>query len=102
MTDNTQNLNGLPTDNSPSTQLKYDIVASKFMAGIESHQRRNAPAPSPMGAFGLVGAVLQGVVALVVIGRGFGVVGLEKVIKQQRQPCGCLCFLYLNLNPVNF
>jgi hypothetical protein len=32
-----------PTDNLPSTQLKYDIVASKFMTGIENHHKRNAP-----------------------------------------------------------
>lgn len=50
------NLNGFPTDNSPSTQLKYDIIANKFMTGIESHQRRNAPS-YPMISFGLVGAV---------------------------------------------
>lgn len=36
------NLNGFPTDNSPSTQLKYDIVASKFMNGIESHQKKES------------------------------------------------------------
>lgn len=50
-----------------TTQLKYDIVASKFMAGIENHQRRNAPAPSPIASFGLIGVVLQGMVALLVL-----------------------------------
>ncbi|MGQ2985361.1 hypothetical protein [Flavobacterium sp.] len=64
MRDNTPNLNGFPTDNSPSTQLIYDIIASKFMTGIENHNRRNAPAPSP---FVLFVVVLQGVVALVVL-----------------------------------
>lgn len=67
MNNSMPNLNGFPTDNSPSTQLKYDIIASKFMAGIENHQKRNAPAPSPMAVFGLVGAVLQGMVALLVL-----------------------------------
>jgi len=37
------NLNGFPTDNLPSTQLKYDIVASKFMTGIHNHHKLNAP-----------------------------------------------------------
>jgi hypothetical protein len=60
------NLNGFPTDNSPSTQLKYDIVASKFMTGIENHHKRNAPV-SIDNDLGLVGAVLQIIVALVVI-----------------------------------
>jgi hypothetical protein len=67
MRDQFPNLNGFPTDNSPSTQLKYDIVASKFMTGVENHQRRNAPVSSPLAAFGIVGAVLHGVVALLVI-----------------------------------
>ncbi|WP_171972482.1 hypothetical protein [Mucilaginibacter polytrichastri] len=39
---NLPNLNGFPTDNSPNTQLKYDIMASKFMTGIENHHKRNA------------------------------------------------------------
>lgn len=29
--------------NLSSTQLKYDIVASKFMTGIHNHHKRNAP-----------------------------------------------------------
>ncbi len=67
MRNNIPNLNDFPTDNSPSTQLKYDIIASKFMTGIHNHNRRNAPS-NPMVSFGLVGAVLEGVVAVVVIG----------------------------------
>jgi len=67
MTDNVPNLNGFPTDNSSSTQLKYDIVASKFMTGIQNHQMRNAPSPSVWIVFNLIGAVLQMVMALVVI-----------------------------------
>lgn len=67
MTDNVPNLNGFPTDNSSSTQLKYDIVASKFMTGIQNHQIRNAPSPSIGIVFNLIGAVLQMVLALVVI-----------------------------------
>jgi len=60
------NLNGFPTDNSPSTQLKYDIVASKFMTGIHNHNKRNAPI-SLSNDLGLIGAVLKGLVALVVM-----------------------------------
>lgn len=67
MIDNVPNLNGFPTDNSSSTQLKYDIVASKFMTGIQNHQMRNAPSPSVEILFSLIGAVLQLVLALVII-----------------------------------
>lgn len=66
-----------PTDNSPSTQLKYDIIASKFTAALHNHNRRNAPS-NPMVSFGLVGAVLEGVVAVVVI----GFIGLRWVWKK--------------------
>jgi hypothetical protein len=59
------NLNGFPTDNSPSTQLKYDIVASKLITGMQNHQNRNAPVIS--NGLGLIGAVLKGLVALVVL-----------------------------------
>ena|GEM_PF-3213860 len=65
MQNNFSNLNGFPTDNSPSTQLKYDIVASKFMTGIENHHKRNA-STSLSNDLGLVGAVLQIIVALLV------------------------------------
>lgn len=67
MRNDMSNLNGFPTDNSPSTQLKYNIVASKYMAGIENHQRRNAPAPSPLAALRFIVAVLQGMVALAIL-----------------------------------
>ena len=66
MNNNLPNLNGFPTDNLQSTQLKYDIVASKFMTGIENHHKRNAPI-SLSNDFGLIGAVLKGLVALVVM-----------------------------------
>lgn len=67
MTNNVPNLNGFPTDNSSSTNLKYDIVASKFMNGMQNHQMRTAPAPSIGIVFSIIGAVLQMVVALVVM-----------------------------------
>ena len=56
-----------PTDNSSTTNLKYDIVASKFMTGMQNHQMRNAPSPSVGVVFSLLGAVLQIVLALVVM-----------------------------------
>ena len=59
------NLNGFPTDNLPSTQLKYDIVASKFMTGIENHHKRNTPV-SLSNDLGIIRVVLKGLVALVV------------------------------------
>jgi len=67
MNNNLPSLNGFPTDNLPSTQLKYDIVASKFMTGIENHnKRRNAPI-SVSNDLGLIGAVLKGLVALMIV-----------------------------------
>ena len=61
MKDSLPNLNGFPTDNSSSTNLKYDIVASKFMTGIRNHQMRTAPAPVPSSGVVsyLIGAVLE-------------------------------------------
>ena len=60
------NLNGFPTDNRPSTQIKYDIAASKFMTGISNHDKRNATS-SIANDLGLVGTVLQIIVSLLVI-----------------------------------
>jgi hypothetical protein len=60
-----RNLNGFPTDNSPSTQLKYDIIASKFMTGIENRQRRNTPALFAVVC--ITGIVLQIVAALMIL-----------------------------------
>lgn len=60
------NLNGFPTDNSPSTQPKYDIMASKFMTGIHNHQKHNAPV-ALSNNLGLIGAIVKGLAALVVI-----------------------------------
>lgn len=57
---------GFPIDNSPSTQLKYDIVASKFMTDIENHNKRNART-SLRNDLGLIGAILQLVGAIVVL-----------------------------------
>lgn len=61
--------NSFPTDNSSTTNLKYDIIASKFMTGIENHRRRNAPAStsSVEVVFYLIGAVLQLALAILVM-----------------------------------
>lgn len=56
-----------PTDNSATTNLKYNLIASKMMTGMQNHQMRTAPAPSVGIVFGIIGAVLQMVVALVVM-----------------------------------
>lgn len=56
-----------PTDNSSSTNLKYDLISSKFMTGIQNHQMRNAPAPSVGIVFNLIGALVKMAFALVVM-----------------------------------
>ena len=72
MNNNVPNFKGFPTDNSSTTNLKYDIIANKFMNGIENHKRYNRPVFSFDSSLGLVGAVLQLVIALFVI-LGFGI-----------------------------
>ena len=73
MKDSLPNLNGFPLDNSSSTNLKYDIVASKFLVGVRNHQMRTAPAPVPSSGvvFYLIGVSLElalGILVLVEIG----------------------------------
>jgi len=46
--------------------MLLEIVASKFMTGIENHNKRNAPVSLSID-LGLIGAVLKGLVALVVM-----------------------------------
>lgn len=67
MNKNIPDFSGLPTDNSSSTNLKYDIISSKFMSGIENHNRNNLPVPLFSASFGLIGAVLQLFVAIVIL-----------------------------------
>lgn len=58
---------GLPTDNSSSTNLKYDIIASKMMTGMENHYRRQSVS-SPLTSFvSLGGLILQGVIGLLIV-----------------------------------
>ena len=61
------NLNDFPTDNSSSTNLKYDIIASKFMTGIENHKRWTAPTQSSGTVFYIIGAVLELAFAILVM-----------------------------------
>lgn len=62
MNNNMPNLSGFPTDNSSSINVKYDIIASKFMTGIENHHKRNVPSSS----VGIIFDLLIGVVHLAV------------------------------------
>ncbi len=49
-----------PTDNSSSTNLKYDLVASKFMTGIENHKRTQYHnSASNSGIFLFIVAIIQ-------------------------------------------
>lgn len=61
--------NSFPTDNSSSTNLKYDIIASKFMTGIENHRRRKSPSSTlPIQViFYFVGAILELALSILVI-----------------------------------
>jgi len=61
------NLNDFPTDNSSSTNLKYDIIASKLMTGIRNHEMRTAPKQSADFVFYLIGAMLELALAILVI-----------------------------------
>lgn len=64
---NMPDFSGFPTDNSSSTNLKYDIIASKMMTGIENHRRRKSHGLPVTEGFGLIDAVLEGAVAIVVL-----------------------------------
>mgnify|MGYP006194171219 CR=1 FL=1 len=70
-----------PVDNSSRTNLHYDLVASKFMNGIENHKRtqyNNSASNSTI--FPLIGAIIQiAVGALILI---FGI--LKFIFKSLR------------------
>lgn len=72
--------NSLPTDNSSTTNLKYDIIASKFMNGIRNHQRQHAPVSSSSvdAAFYVIGTVLQLALAILI----FVFIGLRWIWKR--------------------
>lgn len=68
--------NFFPVDNSSRTNLHYDLVASKFMTGIENHKRtqyNNSAANS---------AIIPLIIAIIQIGIGAVVVvfGILKFI----------------------
>ncbi|MCO6163957.1 hypothetical protein [Flavobacterium sp. NRK F7] len=57
-----------PTDNSSRTNLKYDLVASKFMTGVENHQRNQYNnSASVGGVFILISAFFQIFFGLILI-----------------------------------
>lgn len=72
MNNKTDFKNFFPTDNSSSTNLHYDIVASKFMIGIENHQKKSTRTntSSISAIFYLIGAIIQLFVILVVFAFG--------------------------------
>lgn len=72
------NLSGFPTDNSSSTNVKYDIIASKFMTGIENHQKRNTSSSS----IGIIFYLVVGLVHLVFALIFFLLVGLRWICKK--------------------
>lgn len=49
-----------PTDNSSKTNLHYDLVTSKYMTGVENHQRRQYHSSSSNSAVILIiSAIIQ-------------------------------------------
>lgn len=57
-----------PVDNSMSTNNYYDLVASKFMTGVENHQRnRYNNSASVGGVFILISAFFQILFGLILI-----------------------------------
>lgn len=57
-----------PVDNSMSTNTYYDLVASKFMTGVENHQRnRYNNSTSVGGVFILISAFFQIFFGLILI-----------------------------------
>lgn len=56
-----------PVDESSRTNLHYDLVASKFMTGIENHKRTQYNNSASNGAvIPLIGAIVQIAIGLVV------------------------------------
>ncbi len=66
---NKQNFNNFfPTDNSSSTNLKYDLVASKFMTGIDNHKRtQHYNSQSNAMFFGIIGGIFQIAFGLILV-----------------------------------
>lgn len=67
MNKNLSDFGRFPTDNSSTTNLKYDIIASKFMTGIENHHRNKTNGFSIAQGFGLIGIILEGAIAILIL-----------------------------------
>lgn len=67
MNKNFPDFGGFPTDNSSSTNLKYDIIASKFMTGIENHERHTRTSVSSKPVFYLIGLVVELIAGVLMI-----------------------------------
>lgn len=72
MNNKTNFKNFFPTDNSSSTNLHYDIVASKLMVGIENHQKKSTctNTSSISAIFYLIGTIIQLFVIVIVFAIG--------------------------------
>jgi len=64
MTNHIPNFNGFPTDNSSSTNLKYDLIAGKLMTRVENHNKRHFYKPPIIEGFGLIGSIIEGLAAI--------------------------------------
>lgn len=67
MSNNKDFIDFFPTDNSVTTNLKYDLIASKMMTGMQNHQRRIAPSPSVGIVFRVVSVIIKIIVSLLII-----------------------------------
>lgn len=60
MSNKTDFQNFFPTDNSSKTNLHYELVANKFIEGIQSNQRRQYHnSQSNAMIFGIIGGLFQ-------------------------------------------
>lgn len=81
MTRDKGDFNGWPLDRSPSTQLKYDLLAERFSTGLDSHRKRTLPQTSSSGVSILVMLVIQTAILLsmlIVAAIRFVVIELRK------------------------
>lgn len=68
MSNKTDFQNFFPTDNSSRTNLHYDLVASKFMTGIENHRRTQYNnSASNSAVLPLIVAIIQIFIGAVVV-----------------------------------
>ena len=69
---NKQDFNSFfPTDNSSRTNLKYDLVASKFVTGIENHQMRQYHnSQSTTFLFRIIGGIFQIAIGVIIFSFG--------------------------------